>query len=178
MVQLRRCNDGVAERIAWPAFAVAAVTCVLAIAACGSSTKPPAESASSSYSSQITFARCMRSHGVPNFPDPSPPGASLTGNTFGAFALPPGLNLQAPAAQSALKGCRKTLPGGGGGRGGISESTKLRLLKHAQCMRAHGVSNYRDPTIPSHGPIESGPPPGINTDSPVFQRAATACGGG
>ncbi len=178
MVQLRRWKDGVSERIAWLAFAVAAVTCVLAIAACGSSTKPAARSASSAYSSQITFSRCMRSHGVPNFPDPSPPGASLTGNTFGAFALPPGLNLQAPAAQSALKGCRKTLPGGGGGRGGISESTKLSLLKHAQCMRAHGVPNYPDPTIPSHGPIESGPPPGINTDSPVFQRAATACGGG
>ncbi len=178
MAQLWKLNHDVAGRTASLTIAVAAAGCILALAACGSSTKPAVTSASNSYTDELTFAHCMRSHGVANFPDPSPPGANLTGNTFGGFALPAGLNLQPPAAQTALNACRQTLPGGGGGRGGVSESQKLSLLKHAQCMRAHGVPNYPDPTIPSHGPIMTGPPPGINTNSPAFQQAATACGGG
>lgn len=97
---------------------LAALTRTLAIAACGSSTTPTATNASRGYKKQVTFADCMRSHGVPNLPDPSAPGASLTGNTFGGLALPPGLNLQAPAAQAALKACREVLPGGGSPRGG------------------------------------------------------------
>ena len=104
----------------------------------------------------------MRSHGVPNFPD----GPSI----------PDGV-AQSPAFQSAAQTCRSKLQPGGGPHGGISESTRLSLLHHAQCMRAHGVPNYPDPNIPSHGPYDFGPPPGINTDAPAFQRAASACGG-
>lgn len=143
------------------AVALAALTCILALAACGSSTKPTATTASD-LTSRLAFAKCVRSHGVPNFPD----GPNI----------PVGV-AQSPAFRSAARTCGRLLPGGGGRRGGVSESTRLSLLKHAQCMRAHGVSNYPDPTIPSRGPFMSGPPAGINTDSPAFRRAATACGG-
>lgn len=51
------------------------------------------------------------------------------------------------------------------------------MLHHAQCMRVHGVPNYPDPNIPSHGPFMTGPPPGFNTDAPAFKRAAAICGG-
>ena len=104
----------------------------------------------------------MRSHGVPNFPDgPNIPDA-LTNS---------------PAFLSAAKACRKYVQPGGGPHGGIPESTRLSMLHHAECMRAHGVPNYPDPNIPSHGPFNTGPPPGINTDAPAFTRAASACGG-
>ena len=136
----------------------------MAIAACGSSTKPSHTGAS--VNSQLAFAECMRSHGVANFADP---------RAGGAINIPDALE-QSPAFQSATGVCRKHLSGGGP-RDGIPESTRLSMLHHAECMRAHGVPNYPDPTIPSHGPLKTGPPPGINTGAPAFTRAASACGG-
>jgi hypothetical protein len=44
--------------------------------------------------SGLAFARCIRSHGVPNFPDPSPGGGLL-------FALGAGINPSSPAVQAA-----------------------------------------------------------------------------
>jgi len=55
----------------------------------------------------LQFARCMRSHGVPNFPDPeirSGPGGNQV-------AYLPGVNIQSPAVQSAANAC------GGGPKG-------------------------------------------------------------
>lgn len=51
------------------ALAIAVVISALAIAACGSASKPKS-SASVRYSKNVKYADCMRSHGVPNFPDP------------------------------------------------------------------------------------------------------------
>ena len=55
----------------------------------------------------LQFARCMRSHGVPNFPDPK----IITGPAGNQQAYLPGVNLQAPAVQAAEKAC------GGGPKG-------------------------------------------------------------
>ncbi len=44
----------------------------------------------------VKFAACMRAHGVPTMPDPA---------TNGAFNLPPQINSNAPAFQSAVKRC-------------------------------------------------------------------------
>jgi hypothetical protein len=55
----------------------------------------------------LAFSKCMRSHGVPNFPDPkvrTGPGGNQE------FYLP-GVNIQSPAVQSAAKAC------GGGPKG-------------------------------------------------------------
>ena len=59
----------------------------------------------------LKFARCMRSHGVPNFPDPKAVGTS-SGNNQAVYL--PGVTdgeLQAPAFQAAAKAC------GGGPKG-------------------------------------------------------------
>jgi hypothetical protein len=108
----------------------------------------------------------MRSDGVPSFPDPS---------AGGGINIPDALT-HSPAFMSAGQHCRSKLQPGGGLHGGLSESAKQSLLKHAECMRAHGVPDYPDPTIPSHGPFQFGPPPGIDTNAPAFQRAASTCG--
>jgi hypothetical protein len=82
---------------------VAAVGCTLAVAACGSSSKPGgAPSASDRYASSVRFSDCMRSHGVPNFPDPNP--------SDGEVRITPasGLNPQAPAFLSAHNACAGT----------------------------------------------------------------------
>ncbi len=95
----------------------------------------------------------MRSHGVPNFPDPSPGGPSV---------IPNWINPQAPAFLSAQKACAKFL-GGGESRGAGPESEKLALLNLAKCMRAHGLPNFADPrTSPPPAP-----PPGSHTGNTV-----------
>jgi hypothetical protein len=44
----------------------------------------------------LKFSECMRSHGVPNFPDPA---------ANGQLTLPPGMNPESPQFQNASKAC-------------------------------------------------------------------------
>jgi hypothetical protein len=156
-------------------IALAAMGCVAVIAACGSAGKPGGTSGSRDPA--LLEAQCMRSHAVPNFPDPSPGGPSV---------IPNWINPQAPALKSAEKACARYL-GGGGRRGSGSESEKVELLNLANCMRAHGLPSFPDPTT-SPPPA---PPPGSHTgnaigiggaylvippQSPALKRAAAACG--
>ena len=86
-------------------IAVAAAVCALVLGACGSSGKSSPTAASAN--PRLAFAKCMRSHGVPNFPDgPNIPDAVA----------------QSPAFKSAGQTCRKYLQSGGGPHGGIPES--------------------------------------------------------
>jgi hypothetical protein len=50
-----------------------------------------------SRAAQVREAECMRSHGVPNFPDPLPGGG---------FSYPSTVNPQSPAAQRANAACQ------------------------------------------------------------------------
>jgi hypothetical protein len=122
----------------------------------------------------------MRSHGVSNFPDPSPGGGIQINSSSG-------INPQSPAFQSAQNACSKLMPGGGPGRGQVSASRKLEMVKLAQCMRKHGLTTFPDPTAtpPSPGPglgIAFGTPgsfiavPQSLIQSPAFSQAAAACG--
>lgn len=52
--------------------ALAGAALALGLPACGSSSK--AHSSSSTASQFVAFARCMRAHGVTDFPDPRPGG--------------------------------------------------------------------------------------------------------
>ncbi|HTX11948.1 MAG TPA: hypothetical protein VME22_25225 [Solirubrobacteraceae bacterium] len=66
----------------------------------------PAQTAQQTHQA-LQFARCMRSHGVPNFPDPR----VMAGADGNQVAYLPGVNIDAPAVQSAAKAC------GGGPKG-------------------------------------------------------------
>lgn len=45
-------------------------------------------------------------------------------------------------------------------------------------MRGHGFPHYPDPTFPPGGGVENVIPSSVDANSPVFQSAAKACGGG
>lgn len=65
----------------------------------------------------LAFSKCMRTHGVANFPDPqfdtSGPGFGIRiGSKAGS------LDPNSPAFQAAQKACQKDLPGGGRKGGG------------------------------------------------------------
>ena len=65
------------------------------------------------------FARCVRAHGVPNWPDPlaeSDPGQ--TGTPGFPRNLPPGLNPNSPVVKNAIHTCQHLLAGIGYASGG------------------------------------------------------------
>ena len=62
--------------------------------------RPPTPNAEE-LSQDLTYATCIRSHGVRNFPDP---------DHDGTFTLPAGLDQQAPEFQRATHACRGVAP--------------------------------------------------------------------
>ncbi|HWF53808.1 MAG TPA: hypothetical protein VG223_04240 [Solirubrobacteraceae bacterium] len=146
---------------------LAMLGCAVALAACGGTgTSAATTTGARGTASGIKFANCMRSHGVPNFPDPSPNGTVAIN----------GFDPQSPSVQSAQTTCIK-LRGGGGSPPQVSAAHKARLIAISKCMRTHGVPNFPDPTFPTGGGahIRVGGP-GLNLRSPAFQKAAAECG--
>jgi hypothetical protein len=80
-----------------PAFAAARQTCQRYL--------PPQQATPAQAAQQrrggLQFAKCMREHGVPNFPDPKV--VSSQGGNQEVYL--PGINLQAPAVQAGAKAC-------------------------------------------------------------------------
>jgi hypothetical protein len=127
----------------------------------------------------IAYATCMRSNGVPNFPDP---------NSSGGFVVH-GLDRESPAFRAAQTKCRRLLPPGPGSGPPPSRQTLARFLNIARCMRQHGVSDFPDPrTSAPPGRLPSGIselsdiegvillfPSTIDQQSPTFTRASAAC---
>jgi hypothetical protein len=161
---------------------IAAFGCGVAIAACGGTASDSNVSGSSSPSPRVgflQFSECMRTHGVPNFPDPS---------GGGGINLTSGINPAAPAFIAAKSKCKHLLPGGGPTTGPPSAKAKLDALRISQCMRRHGISGFPDPrlSLPSspagykllsdRDGVVLAVPSTINTQSPLFQQAASACG--
>ena len=150
---------------------LAAAALILLVAACGSS--PPstgsggspsasASSPSPNSPSAIAYSHCMRSHGVPSFPDPASNGQvpKTSAQLLGVSRS------QLQAAQTA---CRRLYPNSGGPGGVLTkdslgqceetgdcpqalvQAAMTALLIYARCMRSHGVPTWPDPTLDSEG---------------------------
>jgi hypothetical protein len=119
------------------------------------------------------FSACMRSHGVPNFPDPETSG----GATSLSIGPGSGLNPDSPQFKAAQKSCEKLLPNGGKPDAAMQAKAQAQMLKFSVCMRSHGVANFPDPVF-SNGSakvtLKSGKS-SLNPNSPVFQAAQKAC---
>ena len=151
---------------------VVAVTVGIALltAACGGGSSGSGGSAlgsssgsSAASASGLAYSRCMRAHGVPNFPDPGAQG--------GLNAK--GIDPNNPVVHAAAQVCQHLLPNGGQ----ISQAQRQQgmavLLKYAKCMRSHGVPNFPDPSSGSGGTGTKAV--GIDTSSPQFQAATRSC---
>jgi hypothetical protein len=128
-------------------------------AACASSNSPvTARDGSPTSVSAVAYSACMRSHGVPGYPDPDPSGNLPKGSAqdFG---------VSGSQYQTAKLACRHLLAS--------SDTTFIASLAQcletgdcppavvqqalsdgrnlAQCMRHDGVPNWPDPTIDSMG---------------------------
>ena len=123
----------------------------------------------------LAFSKCMRSHGLPSFPDP---GAKISGpyDSIGGVDIPQTIDMQAPAFQNAMTSCHGLLSRdlSSQGKPPITAALKASLIAHAQCMRAHGVPRYQDPKFPPTGGIML-TDAGTNPQSPAYQHAAAVC---
>lgn len=156
------------------------VGCIALLAACGSSTDHHSRSRSIADSQAVQYSACMRSHGVPHFPDP---GAN------GSIELTPssGLDLQSPSSQRAQEACQHLMPGPKTPPK-MTASAHTAALRFSKCMRSHGVPSFPDPV-----PVGSAPPAGeltlvlrgmmfepsasgVTPRSPTFRQAGVACG--
>ena len=123
----------------------------------------------------------MRTHGVPEFPEPSEGHVLLHSSDHNGHVT--GVNPQSAQFQAASKACAKLSPKGGKPPS-PAEQAKLqeKALQFSQCMRTHGVPNFPDPEFSSSGGGigiriggRQGGPSRIDPSSPQFQAAQKAC---
>lgn len=155
------------------------------LAACGSSSSSSTTGAasasnagaSSNYTRALAFADCMRTHGVPNFPDPKANGnGGMRIEATPGSTKVNGVSVNGPAFQSAMQACHADLPNGGQRRP-LSASQRQQALQFSQCMRAHGLTNFPDPSFSGGGvQLRLSASTGLDPNSPAFKAAQSACG--
>jgi hypothetical protein len=118
----------------------------------------------------------MREHGFPNFPDPK---VIDTPTSHGISIMIPGNIGKSPGFEAARRACRGILPPPG--NEGSAESAAVdhargeHLLSFARCMRAHGVTNFPDPTSQGRMTLEMLSAANVDLQLPSVQRAAYTC---
>ncbi len=145
----------------------------------GSSSSP--ESGAPTQQKMVAFAQCMRSHGVPEFPEPTEGKLLVQRSDHNGHVT--GINPQSSQFQAASKACAKLAPNGGKPPS-PAQQAKLQetALKFSECMRSHGVPSFPDPEIShSGGGVgiriggKNGGPGGIDPNSPQFKSAQKTC---
>jgi hypothetical protein len=164
------------------ALILASISTVLLTAGCGGGSSGPHVAAGSATpgatpaTSALAYSRCMRSHGVADFPDP---------NSNGDVALNAGpgsdLDFNDPRFKAAEGACRQLEPT----HGTPAQQARdyANGLRFAACMRSHGVPAFPDPQPPGTGPVTqsnaagagSAGPGGVDPRSPQFAAASAAC---
>jgi hypothetical protein len=166
-----RCNP----RFLLTSVAAVAVFSLLVVGCGGGGGSPGVASVASSTTATTTqngpvaYSACMRSHGVPNFPDPD-----SQGNFPPLQALGVSKQIWAPADIA----CKHLLPNGGSGPQETAQQQRTRLadgLSFARCMRSHGVSRFPDPTAQGQLTIEMVQAQGIDLHSPAVLQAVETC---
>jgi hypothetical protein len=157
---------------------LAAIALAAMLSGCGGSNSPGALTSSSSgdhppsaqfQQAVLNFTTCVRSHGVPNIPDPGTPGWK---NALGR---------QAPAVLAAERICGRLVPGVMPSSQGQSEAHSpaqtAAMLAFARCMRSHGFPNFPDPTSSGDMTHQMLATAGINLHQPAVVPAADTCVG-
>jgi hypothetical protein len=162
--------------IALAAFALLAAGC-----GGGGSSSPGVASVASSTTSATTaaqnglvaFSQCMRSNGMPNFPDPQ---HFVGGNVKLTIHQ---LSASSPQFQAAITACNHLLPtNGGSGSQETAQQIRTKVAdgrSFASCMRSHGVSRFPDPTAQGDLSVEMVQAQGIDLHSPAVLHAVQTC---
>ena len=138
------------------------------------------------FPSAVAYSHCMRSHGVPGFPDPASNGAIPKTSAQA-------LGISSSRFQAAQSACRHLLPAATSSQqqaqqcmqAGVCPQVLVQQMltadrAFARCMRSHGVPNWPDPTVDSQGrPVFDLIVAGIThsqTHSPPISSKLAGCG--
>ncbi len=178
-------------RRAWPRPArtiIATAALALLAAACGGSPSSTGSGGSPSAggpanSRLVAFSGCVRSRGVPNWPDPTSSGRvpKETAQQLGVSSA---------QLQAALNACQHLLPNTGNiddNPAALNQWWSL-MLHFAQCMHSHGVPNWPGPSPYPQDTVEptfklqaagigfhQGPQPGNIVNSPQIEAKVQRC---
>ncbi|MGO9976700.1 MAG: hypothetical protein ACLP01_28620 [Solirubrobacteraceae bacterium] len=152
-----------------PIQTAAAIICTAGLAlleaACGAGS--PTTAGTTTQTGLVAYARCMRAHGVPNFPDPT------SSQGIPKNELPTG----SPQFGVASNACQHLAPNGLGPQQ-TAKSTSTQVadgLAFARCMRAHGFPSFPDPTTQGQLTPQMVTAAGIDLHQPRALRAGLAC---
>jgi hypothetical protein len=158
-----------------PAALVAVTLLALLVAGCGGGGSGVASVGSATTSSTaatqngpLAYSACMRSHGVPKFPDPNSSGVIPKEQVV---AVNPG----SPQFEAAQRACQRLQPNGGQPNRAEVAQHLGDMLAFARCMRTHGVANFPDPTSSGELTHETLASAGIDIHQPAVLQAADAC---
>jgi hypothetical protein len=168
------------------ASVVPAAILVAAIAAgCGgnspssaSSTAASAAHAQGPGADAYRFSACMRSHGLPGFPDPIVHTSSSGGATSASVGIRvTGQIKGSPAFKSAAAACKHLLPEGPAHQSsGDQEHPPIQaLVAFARCLRTHGFPRFPDPDAQGQLSLQMLSAAGINIHTPALLTAGKAC---
>jgi hypothetical protein len=131
---------------------IATAALVLLSAACSDSSSSTSSASSSAAgaaanSPLVAFSQCVRSRGVPDFPDSAP------GATNAKFPGARQLRVSSALLSAAENACQHLLPAGVDDQFPAAEVPLLLtgMRQFSQCMRSHGVPNWPDPSTDSEG---------------------------
>jgi hypothetical protein len=191
IIERREHTAGGRSRLERTAFRGLALVAVLGLsllaAACGggssgakvaqvgttSSTNGSGSSSGSGSGNPTAYSACMRSHGVPNFPDPDSKGRIKITSGVSANGQKTGVDVHSPQFDRARKACDNLLPNGGRPTAAEHAQEQQQMLKFAQCMRSHGVPKFPDPK--AGGALALGTKAGVDPNTPAFQAAQKTC---
>jgi hypothetical protein len=147
----------------------------MALTGCGA-TRPGAGGSGQARSVQqqsqavwLRFARCARSHGAPDFPDPN-----VNSQGQASFPAQGQVKQEINQVQGACGTILRQLPAAA--RNSSVTAAQLRQMKaFARCLRSHGMPTWPDPKPDGTFPIV-GTPLGSGGKTPAFISAAQACG--
>ncbi len=148
----------------WPGTAmIAGIGLLLAVvlAACNGGSSKAGTSTGNPNTAALAYARCMRAHGITDFPDP---------NAQGGFSAPAGVNVNSPQYTAAYGHCKSL---DSSPPPPDNPATTAKLLKYAICMRAHAVPWFPDPNAQGHLAVSF--PKGTGPNDPQYLAANRAC---
>jgi hypothetical protein len=154
------------------------ITACLLAAGCGTNAPRQTTASPTIAARALAFSQCMRSHRVTDYPDPNANGQVK-------IASDSGINFSSPAFQAAQAACQKLQDGGPSPSGPTSTQILGKFLAFSKCMRAHGISDFPDPTTsppppaPGHTVSNNGVylfiPITFDVNSPTYKSASAAC---
>ena len=150
-------------------------------AGCGSkgpstTTGTSAQNQQDGVSAAYAFSRCMRAHGLPNFPDPK---VSVSANSTAVGIAVNPAETGSPNFKSAQKACQGILPAPASPaeQAAQQRAHKQIMLAFAHCVRGKGIQNFPDPNAQGQLPLPTITAAGVDIHSQQFLNAATGCVG-